>query len=353
MKKPKGVFFIIILSLYLFMCLNININCAYCGLSKVSNDSQSFKVFISNKPESVDQDGILFKEKLYPFKSIRLLYSHLNASPLFRHIWVKIINESNSPASLRIINAKSNPNIYAMKPGHQAALNFLTSLLDNKEEWIKVPPGSFVNLVSIKAAPREAVSGIIGMKLESDADVKVLVSTSCSTEEASLSKYIEEEFNPFRIHPHGVFSPANIVLEAIHTAGGADTEIVYGKGPWIIDKKTGLPNTGNYGVIYEINLNILNNEEEDYIADFYFEPLNGKSTGSFIIDNQVKESQILLPFESYLFYSRSVSAKVKIPVEIFTISEAGSCYPCKIIIKSKRFQEKKLQLEDKNETEND
>lgn len=339
MRKDRKIFFwTSIFCFFLFLIFSSGVCYGF--------NAESSRVFISNQPEKLDRDGVLFEENIESSESIRLLYSHQNISSTARFVVVRLVNFGTTPAEVEVINGTSIPSIYAIRPGHQAALNYLSAMLGDKTEKLNISPGNFVNLVTLSLAPREVASGIITARLISRSQVKILVATSRSGSALNFSdKKIEGVFDPFCIHPHGIFSPANIVLEATHRAGLKATFVECGKGPWVIDKNTGLPNTGNYGIIYDINLDLINDSDEEYLFEFYFEPLNGKSVGSFIVDSQIKESEISLPYDRSLFYSLPLKAKESKKIRMVTLPEAGSCYPVKISVESKRLAENTISPE--------
>lgn len=61
----------------------------------------------------------------------------------------------------------------------------------------------------------------------------------------------------------------------------------FGESPWLIDFETGLPNTGNFGVIYRWHVALSNPTDRPRKFALYFTPKNGAAALSMPVNNEV------------------------------------------------------------------
>ena len=144
-------------------------------------------------------------------------------------------------------------------------------------------------------------------------------------------KEIDEPFDPFKIHPHGVFPVPEILNENTYKVSSGDLEVTVGKWPWVIDAQTGEPNTGNFGVVYTLKTNLVNDTSYPVTVDVIFTPLNGTSQGTFIIDGDLIESKILKKDTPQTIRQIKLRPNETLDCEIITIPEASSCYPVQFL----------------------
>lgn len=104
-------------------------------------------------------------------------------------------------------------------------------------------------------------------------------------------------------------------------------EVPYGKSPWLIDFETGLPNTGNFGVLYRYHFVLQNTSRSAQDFELVFRPHSGPGAGTFLVDGDILEA----PFrkkgvETSLGRFRVEPGKER-TVDLVTLPEASSNYP--------------------------
>ncbi len=154
--------------------------------------------------------------------------------------------------------------------------------------------------------------------------------TSENPDNKNNLRIIEEPFDPFKIHPHGVFPSPVVEIEKSFSLSEKDLSVEVGKWPWLIDGSTGEPNTGNYVVLYRIRVRLLNDMKERNHIQIVFAPQNGISMGSVLVDGALMETGIVRQDERARLTTMELAPGESRQVEIITFPEAGSCYPVNI-----------------------
>jgi hypothetical protein len=185
-------------------------------------------------------------------------------------------------------------------------------------------------------APRELVSGLSHLQLLDGDELEVTVETSPQgVRPGNVGALIDSPFNPFMIHPKGIFTNPQIVVSEKFVVGRKETaEIPFGRAPWLIDGDSGEPNTGNYGVLYEVRLEVSNPTSENRKVSLFFEPVGGVALGSFLVEGKLTETICLKPPARALISTVDLAPQEQRQIRIFTLPQAGSHYPARIVIQS-------------------
>lgn len=297
-------------------------------------------LMLSNRPETIEEDGILFKGRVSLGSPARLLYSHKNGSSGKRKLWITLGNPSGETVRLFISNASAGPDKFEIQTGHKAAMRYLENFRCRAGYVLEIAPRKTIILDEFDIASQFIVSSICDLQLLDGKDVEVEVKTSGNPgARGEALKLIEEPFDPFKIHPHGIFPSPLVELQKTFNLSGENISIEVGKWPWLIDGTTGEPNTGNYGVFYKIKVSILNDTKERAQIAVSFIPRNGISMGSVLIDGTLLETGIIKQEERTCLTKIEMAPGENRLLEIVTFPEAGSCYPVNIEIGRTRSQE--------------
>lgn len=306
----------------------------------IKNTGRTFspikKVIVSDRPEAFKEDGILLKSDFDVSEPSRLLYFHKNASPQPRRLWIELKNDSLKTTRVMLSGSVAGPSRWGVTVGHEAAMRFLESYRDYIGFTVKIPPRSRKTLVNLLVPPEQVAAGYLHMEIIEGEKLEVLVknSTPDQKETASLP-LLYEPFNPFRIHPRGVFTPAQIEKEVTFTVGtDEEAACVMGRAPWLIDQGTGEPNNGNYGVFYRFNLKIENPTNKKRRIGFYFEPTSVLARGSFILNGKLMETGVVRKPSKRLFAVLELNPGEKRQMELISTPEGGSYYPVRISLKT-------------------
>lgn len=286
-------------------------------------------LLVSNRPERIDKDGILLKYTFNRREPTRLMYSHLNASERNRHLWVNLFNLSETPLKIVISPTHAGPEKSEIYVGQTAAKRFLTNLAAQSGYIVTLSPRSALQLVSHDMRKDMLVSGFINFQIleGSSAQVEVRTASDPNGNDGRVLPELGAPFNPFKIHPHGVFAQPYFEFEGDYEVDGKPLTFVYGESPWLIDFETGLPNTGNFGVLYKTLIEFKNPTRRTRTVGLYFKPLSGPGGANFLIGNKVYQAVFRKKDDEVLVAKIELGPNSSNLVEIITLPEATSCYP--------------------------
>ncbi len=293
-------------------------------------------LLVSNRPERVDRDGILLDYTFKKTEPTRLMYSHLNASEKIRNLWVNLYNPNDEPVKLLVDWTYAGPGKSEVHVGQTSAKRYLASVAAQSGCIITVDPGMIVELANHAVYPNMLVTGFAVLQILEGDSLKVEVRNALapSSNDGSPLPDIGAPFDPFKIHPHGVFAQPYFELEGEYVYGKEPLVIRYGESPWLIDFETGLPNTGNFGVLYKALIELKNPDSVIRQVGLYFKPLNGPGGANFLVNDMLFQAPFRKVQNECLVTRIELAPRSSSLVEIVTLPEASSCYPAQFELRA-------------------
>jgi len=256
---------------------------------EVSNRSLGGKLLLSDSPEMVESDGILYQDKVQG--NIRLFFYHVNASKTAKKMQVLLENKGPGVAHVNVSQSSLGGPGYAwLAVGKEA----LTSYLSGKQPYqISIPPGGVVPLAAsisdTAVLPNMLIHGIYDFTVDRPINVKVMM-LPILEDDVKFSQ-AAQVLPADQWHLRGTFEGANRRLSSIqaydpvlYKAVGitlADNEV----DPYLqgIDATDGtkVVNYGNYGVVYQIVPPGRNGRKISY----YLVPMGGYYAGAIGINH--------------------------------------------------------------------
>lgn len=292
-------------------------------------------LLVSNRPEQVDKDGVLLSYTLTPKEPSRLMYSHMNASNEDRNLWVNLYNPSNEEASVLVDWSFSGPSRNEVNVGHAAAQRFLNRLGTGAGYVLQIPANTRLELAEHSLERKELLSGFASLRMlkGSKLQVEVLSKVDPGRNDGSKLVHLGAPFNPFKIHPHGVFAQPYFEEWLELPAGAPPVSFNFGESPWLIDFETGLPNTGNFGVIYRWHIALSNPSNRTRKFALYFTPKNGAAALSMLVNNEVVSVPFTPRNDQVGVRSFELAPGRDMNVDLTTLPEASSSYPATLEIR--------------------
>ena len=168
-------------------------------------------LMISNRPEELKDDGILFQGRFSKKAPVRLFYSHKNGSSEKRKLWITLKNLSRTPSKLLLSRAYAGPDKYEVMAGHKAAMRFLEYRGARAGYMLDIHGRATIVLDEFEMASNFTLSGICDMQIMEGEEMEVEVKTT--TGSSSSLKILQEPFDPFKIHPYGIFPCPQIEVQ--------------------------------------------------------------------------------------------------------------------------------------------
>ncbi len=290
---------------------------------------ESNLLVVSNRPERVEQDGVLMEYAFNHKEPTRLMYSHLNQTLADRNLWVNLYNETSQPIQVWVGSTFAGPNRNEVHTGHMAAVRYLRQEGAGAGYVVEIPAGKRFVVADHLMNRRDLLSGFASFQIVGQGELRLEVHSALAPARNETHGVVRlgGPFNPFKIHPHGVFAQPYFEEWIDMTPSSEITEVPYGKSPWLIDFETGLPNTGNFGVLYRYHFVLTNPTSRAADFELIFRPHSGPGAGTFLVDGDILEAPFRKKNVEASLGTFRVGPGSERTVDVVTLPEASSNYP--------------------------
>ncbi len=290
---------------------------------------ESNLLVVSNRPERVDKDGVLMEYTFSDHEPTRLMYSHLNETPGQRDLWVNLYNETNKPVEVWIGSSFAGPNRSEVHTGHMAAVRLLRQVGARAGYIVEIPAGRRFVVADHLMQSKDLLSGFANFQIVGEGKLRAEVHSAIAPARNETRGVVRlgGPFNPFKIHPHGVFAQPYFEEWVDLTDTSEAASVPFGISPWLIDFETGLPNTGNFGVLYRFHFVLANKSNAPIDFELSFRPKSGPAAGTFLVDGDILEAPFVKAGVVTTLGRFRVNAKSERTVDVVTLPEASSNYP--------------------------
>ena len=256
---------------------------------KVENSSSGGKLILSDSPEMVAQDGIMYQDQITG--KVRLFFYHVNATTTAKKIEVVLENKGKENAHITINqSSSSSPGYDWLAVGKETLASYLEGKGNGK---VIVPPGGVVplslSISEIAVLPNMLSNGIFDFVTDHPITVKVMM-LPILEDSAPFSK-VAQILPADEWHLRGTFEGADRKIASVQaydpTHDGAvaltlaDNAVdSYVTGIDAIDG-TKVVNYGNYGIVYQI---LLPSKNIGKVA-YYLVPMGGYYAGAIGINH--------------------------------------------------------------------
>ena len=295
-------------------------------------------LLVSNRPERVEDDGVLLEYTFSEGEPTRLMYSHMNQSSKNRELWVNLYNESSQPVSVWIGETFAGPNRNEVHTGHMAAVRFLRQSGSEAGYVVTIPARKRFVVADHMMSKLDLLSGFANFQIIGQGKLRAEVHSALAParNNTKRARRLGGPFNPFKIHPHGVFAQPYFEEWVDMTPDSPTTSVPYGKSPWLIDFETGLPNTGNFGVVYRYHFVLTNPSRQAADFELTFIPHSGPGAGTFLVDGDILEAPFRRKGVRTSLGRFRVDAGKDRTIDVVTLPEASSNYPAYLEMRSVR-----------------
>ena len=293
------------------------------------------KLFYSNSPEQVKKFGPLFSGRLDLGVAARLLYHHQNMMGKPFVFNITLVNASPSPAKVQIVRADPGPLVDTVAVGYRAGVRFLPVFMNDIGEVIDVPPMSKLAVTSCEVDKIYTASGIMQFRQLDGQPMLLRVSADMpedgiAEEGTAVAATLSD--GAWLLSPWVYPSPTKSIA-AEYIVGKAWAFIRLGKHG-IADVTQAQQLYGNYGVLYDIKLDISNPGTEQKSVNVLFESAAGLASGVFLIDGKYVRVTHIAPPQEVQLARYTLGPNESRTVSIKTVPLAGSAYPATILVRS-------------------
>jgi hypothetical protein len=291
---------------------------------------QPARLLVSDYPERLTANGVLFTARLDRAQAQRFLYYHYNpGTEAPRRILLKAANTSNAPAMVQMIEGDAGPGANEMEVGHLSTKRFLVRSARNEGRVVTIPPGSTVNLVDHPLPPQNVVSAVLQLRLVTGDPVQLALIAQDAL--APLDQTIDQTQLLVGGAPHarGVYPVPTFYFNTDYDVDGADLDIPIGQLP-LPNLRQGEALSGDYGVEQVLEVVISNMTRGPKAIALYANPRGGRATGTFVIDGTIVQAHALAAFSRFKIWQETIRAGTYRRIRIVTMPEGGSSYPLRL-----------------------
>jgi len=289
------------------------------------------RLLVSDYPERLTANGVLFTARLDRTQAQRFLYYHYNpGSEPARRILLKAHNGSNAPATVQIIEGSAGPGTNEMEVGHLSTKRFLVRQARNEGLVTAIPAGATVNLVDYPLPPQNIVSAVLQLRLVTGDPLDLAL--VAQDEKAPPDQSFDATLLLAGGAPHarGVYPVPTFYFDRFYDVDGEDLEIPIGQLP-LPNLRSGEALSGDYGVEQAMNVVIVNMTHGPHAIALYANPRGGRATGTFLIDGTLVQAHALPAFSKFKIWQETINPGTFRRIRIVTMPEGGSSYPLRLI----------------------
>ncbi len=289
------------------------------------------QLLVSDYPERLTADGVLFTATIDRTASQRFLYYHFNpGTEPARRILVKATNKAATPAVLHVIAALAGPGANEMEVGHNATRSFLVRARSNEGTIVTIPPGATVNIVNHNLPPNAIVNGIMQLRELSGDPLNIAVVAQHADAPLDQSADAANLLAGGAPHARGQYPVPEFFSDYTFFTDSPPLEIPIGQLP-LPNLREGEALSGDYGVMQSVRVVIVNTSRFGQAIALYANPRGGDATGTFIIDDTIVQAHRLTAYSRYKIWQETIAPGTYRSLRITTMPEGGSSYPLRLV----------------------
>jgi len=284
-------------------------------------------LFLSDDPEYLQSEGLVFRGNVALGRAARLYYYHADLG-LPRD--VDVVLTADAPSRVQLVQSKGGPELDVMNVGHIVTRDVMLNEQRNQGILIDLAPGKPVVVRHDLILQGELVAGAIDLSVLSGAGItaSVVASPAGGRPETYLAgpRVALDGHNR-----HGIFDLNDFGNHtATYAVGGPDTAVKYGgrtPTPRNVDPNDSGRDYGDYGVLHNITFTLMNPTSASQLIYLYAKPLGGPVRSTFIVDGQFKEMGCARLPVPYWLTTYQLPPLSKTASTTLTMTDGGSFYP--------------------------
>jgi hypothetical protein len=284
-------------------------------------------LFLSDDPEYLQSDGLVFRGDVTAERPARLYYYHSDIG-LPRD--VDVVLTAAVPSRVQLIESAAGPDLDVMSVGHIVSRDLLRFERTNQGAIADVAPGKPFVVRHALILQGEVVAGAVDARVMSGGAVTVSVVSSPAGSRPET--YLSGPRVPYDgHHRHGAFDLDGFgAIARTYTVGGPDVAVQYGgrtPTPRNLDPSDAGRDYGDYGIVHTITFTLANPTETPSLVYLYEKPLGGPVRSSFLIDGGLKELGCVRLPQPYWVSTYQLPALTTGMSTTVTMTDGGSFYP--------------------------
>ncbi|MDQ2680378.1 MAG: pilus assembly protein N-terminal domain-containing protein, partial [Candidatus Eremiobacteraeota bacterium] len=253
-------------------------------------------LLVSDYPERLTENGVLFTATLERAEPRRFLYFHYNpAGQPDRRIVLRAQNDSAEPALLQFIAGPGGPNPNEMRVGHDSTALFLVHLVQNEGRIITIPAHTTINLIEQDMPPKTIVSNLLQLRVLDGGQIHLTLFAQDAAESPTAPVSEAMLLSSTVKHARGIYTIPEFHYEQLWNLTNPYLELSIGQIP-LPNLLKGEALSGDYGVLQSFVVTVENPLRTPQPIAIYENPRGGHATGTYLIDGVLVQSHQTPPY---------------------------------------------------------
>ncbi len=289
-------------------------------------------LMVSDFPERLTTDGVLFTADLHRQAPSRFLYFHYNPPhSIARRIVLRATNTSPEPALLQFIDGRGGPSPNEMEAGHISTKRFLVHLVTNEGKIVQIPGYGSINLAEQDLPANSIVSDLLQLRVLNGGLIHLMLFAQRASDSPDSAPSNDKLLVGHHAHARGIYSIPEFTYSTQWSVEDPYLELAVGQVP-LPNDLVGQALSGDYGVLQNFEINVVNPTHRAQTIAIYENPRGGSATGTYLIDRVLVQSHQVRAFTRYKLRGYVVPARGFLRLHITTIPDAGSSFPVRLIV---------------------
>ena len=285
------------------------------------------QLFVSDSPETVRTDGIVYAETLNASHTARILYHHQNGRG-DRTMWLLLVlsNSASSPARLWVSGATGGPYANELVAGHTAARRFLEQYWAQAGILVDMPPNGVLPLLATPVPSGQVASGLaqIALLQGPGIDVRLEAQFPRPGEPPILGRILPMDTQ----HQRGTFRWPILTHTLSYIVSGRDAELWIGADRDLLrDETSGVFLQGNYGVTDTFDVDVVNPHSIPAAVALVMHANGGPAGATVQVNRMFFDVPVVQPNAPRTVATLRIAAAAHVDLHVAMMSEAGSNYP--------------------------
>ncbi|HUY10989.1 MAG TPA: hypothetical protein VMV73_01870 [Candidatus Dormibacteraeota bacterium] len=289
-------------------------------------------LMVSDFPERLTADGVLFTANLHRSAPSRFLYFHYNPPhSIARRIVLRATNTSPEPALVEFIDGRGGPSPNEMEAGHISTKRFLVHLVTNEGRIVQIPGYGSLNLVEQDLPANAIVSDLLQLRVLNGGLIHLMLFAQRGDADPSTPPSDGHLLVGHHLHARGIYAIPEFSYATQWNVDDPYLQLAVGEIP-LPNDLVGQALSGDYGVLQNFEINVINPTRVPQTIALYENPRGGGATGTYLIDNVLVQSHQVRAYTRYKLRSYVVPARGFLRLHVTTIPDAGSSFPVRLIV---------------------
>ncbi len=286
-------------------------------------------VLFSNDPESVYHPGVLYNTNLVNGDNARLAYHHQNRSGSKLRFRILLTNLSSTSQRVFYRAGNAGPDISTYQVGFAAVERYLRSYARGQGCYLSLSPNATTVVFDRTAGDNFSVSGLMDLHLLTNGEIGVTVVAEIPGTSTNNAYIAGNTGGAPGVNYPARYHPAYALRNGSYDLDGNYLFLRVGKGETFDHR--GRPLMGDYGMLLEYNVSLINNVGYSRNVAISFDATAGDAQAVFLINGDVVRTPMVRARDPYQLKVITLGPYENREINVVTVPAGGSHFPANLV----------------------